>query len=52
MPLGKNCKTEQELSGQLDRFFSRFLLFFEQSFSLGFAPFAACFLRLEFAQNV
>lgn len=30
---------------------SRSLFFFEQSFSLCFAPFAACSLRLELAQN-
>lgn len=50
MLLGKTSKIKEDLSCQLG-IFSRFLFFFEQSFSLRFSPFAACSLWLGFAQN-
>lgn len=50
MLLQKSSEIKEDLSCQLG-IFSRFLFFFEQSFSLHFSLFAACSLGLGFAQN-
>lgn len=50
MLLRKSSEIEEDLLCQLC-IFSRFLFFFERSFSLHFCLFAACSLGMGFAQN-